>query len=233
MEQDRRVRREIANSNERRRMQSINAGFDQLKELIPHCDGEKWSKATILQQSADYIRALQGSKLSLEEENAKLRRLLCNYSQGDADSVPRTANCDVRFASKLEDMEVSDEGDLSDSSAAVVPGQTPPTASHIERARAAAMPSYSAPLATSPPVTSGHWYGAGATWSGPQDTHMQGADDPVDMGRHNLNTIVEAMRHLEGEALDDPYGDGSKRSRSRTNSRSRPMPMGGRKLSVS
>lgn len=45
-DQERRIRREIANSNERRRMQSINAGFQSLKTLIPHSDGEKLSKVT-------------------------------------------------------------------------------------------------------------------------------------------------------------------------------------------
>lgn len=43
-DQERRIRREIANSNERRRMQSINAGFQSLKSLLPHTDGEKLSK---------------------------------------------------------------------------------------------------------------------------------------------------------------------------------------------
>lgn len=43
-DQERRIRREIANSNERRRMQSINAGFQSLKTLLPHTDGEKLSK---------------------------------------------------------------------------------------------------------------------------------------------------------------------------------------------
>ena len=41
---DKRARREIANSNERRRMQSINAGFHSLRTLIPHSDGDKMSK---------------------------------------------------------------------------------------------------------------------------------------------------------------------------------------------
>jgi len=36
IEDDKRKRRAIANSNERRRMQSINAGFQTLKSLIPH-----------------------------------------------------------------------------------------------------------------------------------------------------------------------------------------------------
>uniref|UniRef100_H2LWA7 Transcription factor AP-4 n=1 Tax=Oryzias latipes TaxID=8090 RepID=H2LWA7_ORYLA len=49
-DQERRIRREIANSNERRRMQSINAGFQSLKTLIPHSDGEKLSKVSCEQQ---------------------------------------------------------------------------------------------------------------------------------------------------------------------------------------
>jgi len=44
LEHEKRVRREIANSNERRRMQSINTGFQSLKILIPHSCGEKLSK---------------------------------------------------------------------------------------------------------------------------------------------------------------------------------------------
>ena len=34
--QEKRIRREIANSNERRRMQSINSGFSSLRSLLPH-----------------------------------------------------------------------------------------------------------------------------------------------------------------------------------------------------
>lgn len=41
---DKRLRRQIANCNERRRMQSINAGFQALRQLLPHKDGEKMSK---------------------------------------------------------------------------------------------------------------------------------------------------------------------------------------------
>ena len=46
LEQEKRVRREVANSNERRRMQSINTGFQTLKILIPHSCGEKLSKVS-------------------------------------------------------------------------------------------------------------------------------------------------------------------------------------------
>lgn len=47
MEQEKRIRREIANSNERRRMQSINAGFQSLRTLLPHHEGEKLSKVRL------------------------------------------------------------------------------------------------------------------------------------------------------------------------------------------
>ncbi|PSN44139.1 Transcription factor AP-4 [Blattella germanica] len=49
MEQEKRIRREIANSNERRRMQSINAGFQSLRTLLPHHEGEKLSKVGPMQ----------------------------------------------------------------------------------------------------------------------------------------------------------------------------------------
>jgi len=61
-EDDKRKRRAIANSNERRRMQSINTGFQTLKGLIPHSNGEKLSKACILQRSAEYMRVLNDEK---------------------------------------------------------------------------------------------------------------------------------------------------------------------------
>lgn len=47
MEAEKRIRREIANSNERRRMQSINAGFQALRTLLPRHEGEKLSKVSI------------------------------------------------------------------------------------------------------------------------------------------------------------------------------------------
>jgi len=41
---ERKARREIANSNERRRMQSINAGFQSLRKMLQPRDGDKLSK---------------------------------------------------------------------------------------------------------------------------------------------------------------------------------------------
>ena len=47
LEQEKRIRREIANSNERRRMQCINAGFQSLRALMPQLSGEKLSKVRL------------------------------------------------------------------------------------------------------------------------------------------------------------------------------------------
>ncbi|XP_071372515.1 transcription factor AP-4 [Centroberyx affinis] len=79
-DQERRIRREIANSNERRRMQSINAGFQSLKTLIPHSDGEKLSKAAILQQTAEYIFTLEQEKTRLLQQNNQLKRFIQEFS---------------------------------------------------------------------------------------------------------------------------------------------------------
>ncbi|KAL3067186.1 hypothetical protein OYC64_017009 [Pagothenia borchgrevinki] len=79
-DQERRIRREIANSNERRRMQSINAGFQSLKTLLPHTDGEKLSKAAILQQTSDYIFALEQEKTTLLAQNNQLKRYIQEFS---------------------------------------------------------------------------------------------------------------------------------------------------------
>ncbi|XP_012680637.1 transcription factor AP-4 isoform X1 [Clupea harengus] len=79
-DQERRIRREIANSNERRRMQSINSGFQSLKTLIPHSDGEKLSKAAILQQTTDYIFSLEQEKTRLLQQNNQLKRFIQEFT---------------------------------------------------------------------------------------------------------------------------------------------------------
>ncbi|XP_041033868.1 transcription factor AP-4-like isoform X3 [Carcharodon carcharias] len=61
-------------------MQSINAGFQSLKVLLPHTDGEKLSKAAILQQTAEYIFALEEDKTRLIQQNTQLKRLVQEYS---------------------------------------------------------------------------------------------------------------------------------------------------------
>ncbi|XP_065210111.1 helix-loop-helix protein 11 isoform X2 [Planococcus citri] len=76
---EKRMRREIANSNERRRMQSINAGFQSLRTLLPHHEGEKLSKAAILQQTADYIYQLEQERTSLLQQNCHLKRIISQH----------------------------------------------------------------------------------------------------------------------------------------------------------
>ncbi|XP_077287069.1 transcription factor cropped [Arctopsyche grandis] len=83
METEKRIRREIANSNERRRMQSINAGFQSLRTLLPRHEGEKLSKAAILQQTAEYIYILEQEKTQLLSQNCQLKRLLSQHEGGE------------------------------------------------------------------------------------------------------------------------------------------------------
>ncbi|XP_062401890.1 transcription factor AP-4-like isoform X1 [Sardina pilchardus] len=110
-DQERRIRREIANSNERRRMQSINAGFQSLKTLIPHSDGEKLSKAAILQQTAEYIIALEQEKTQLLQQNNQLKRFIQQEFTGSSPKRRRTEEKDEGIGSpdileeeKLEDL---------------------------------------------------------------------------------------------------------------------------------
>ncbi|XP_055342309.1 uncharacterized protein LOC129590895 isoform X2 [Paramacrobiotus metropolitanus] len=78
-EQDKRMRREIANSNERRRMQCINNGFVSLQNILPKNymkRGEKMSKAAILQSTVDYITKLVTDNQKLQSKNDVLAQKL-------------------------------------------------------------------------------------------------------------------------------------------------------------
>ncbi|KAI6656599.1 bHLH domain containing transcription factor AP-4 [Oopsacas minuta] len=76
---DKKMRREIANCNERKRMENINSGFRSLKVLLPQTQNEKTSKAAILQQTAKYIHRLVEEKRRLIEENDKVKHELSKY----------------------------------------------------------------------------------------------------------------------------------------------------------
>jgi len=91
LDQERKIRREIANSNERRRMQSINAGFQSLRTLLPQHEGEKLSKAAILQQTAEYIYSLEQEKTRLLAQNCQLKRLLSLSQSHLEDGAASTA----------------------------------------------------------------------------------------------------------------------------------------------
>jgi len=111
---EKRARREIANSNERRRMQSINSGFSSLRTLLPHHEGEKLSKAAILQQTAEYIYSLEQEKTRLLSQNCQLKRLLgqtqyqVDNDETDSGPAPKRRLIDTGQKMILED-EVSDE----------------------------------------------------------------------------------------------------------------------------
>eukprot|EP00092_Neocalanus_flemingeri_P001319 GFUD01001409.1.p1 GENE.GFUD01001409.1~~GFUD01001409.1.p1 ORF type:complete len:467 (+),score=87.55 GFUD01001409.1:104-1504(+) len=111
MEQEKRIRREIANSNERRRMQSINSGFASLRTLLPHHEGEKLSKAAILQQTAEYIYSLEQEKTRLLSQNCQLKRLLgqtqhlVDTDETDSAPAPKRRLIDTGQKLILEDEE--------------------------------------------------------------------------------------------------------------------------------
>lgn len=98
---DKRNKREIANSNERRRMQSINTGFLKLKRLLPVNDGEKLSKAAILQQAAEFVQEIQREKSLLHEHNMILRGIVTDIKNG-ADISTALKNTDVDFIPELD-----------------------------------------------------------------------------------------------------------------------------------
>lgn len=71
---EKKMRRQIANSNERRRMQSINAGFQSLRQLLPHHEGEKLSKVSQNFFSSSYFSYDQ----SCDREYQELSYFCCN-----------------------------------------------------------------------------------------------------------------------------------------------------------
>jgi len=107
IEDDKRKRRAIANSNERRRMQSINAGFQTLKSLIPHSSGEKLSKACILQRSADFMQFLSNEKdklsnklqvaLKILEANGLLSQFQANQLNTGNHNISSGKNSSLNF----------------------------------------------------------------------------------------------------------------------------------------
>lgn len=107
---EKRIRREIANSNERRRMQSINAGFSSLRSILPHHEGEKLSKAAILQQTAEYIYSLEQEKTRLLSQNCQLKRLL-GQTQQESDETDSGPAPKRRLMDTGQKLLFEDEGD--------------------------------------------------------------------------------------------------------------------------
>ncbi|XP_075686569.1 transcription factor AP-4 isoform X2 [Rhinoderma darwinii] len=195
-DQERRIRREIANSNERRRMQSINAGFQSLKTLIPHTDGEKLSKAAILQQTADYIFSLEQEKTRLLQQNTQLKRFIQEFN-GSSPKRRRAEDKDEGIGSpdiweeeKAEDLrremiELRQQLDKERSVRMMLEEQL--LAPHMPLAPTH-HPTVIVPAPPPPPshhvnvVTMGH----------------SSVISSVSTSRQNLDTIVQAIQHIEG-----------------------------------
>ncbi|XP_046664009.1 transcription factor AP-4 [Homalodisca vitripennis] len=135
MEQEKRIRREIANSNERRRMQSINAGFQSLRTLLPHHEGEKLSKAAILQQTAEYIYQLEQEKTRLLSQNCQLKRLI-NQHEGESNSAAKKRKTESGLVVSVADEVVTSDGAVTGAGAVAVGGAGSPTLLDIEQAGA-------------------------------------------------------------------------------------------------
>ncbi|KAM5227408.1 transcription factor AP-4 isoform 4-T4 [Ctenodactylus gundi] len=192
-DQERRIRREIANSNERRRMQSINAGFQSLKTLIPHTDGEKLSKAAILQQTAEYIFSLEQEKTRLLQQNTQLKRFIQELS-GSSPKRRRAEDKDEGIGSpdiwedeKAEDLrremiELRQQLDKERSVRMMLEEQLlpPPAPTH-----------HPTVIVPAPPPPPSHHINV--VTMGPSSVI-----NSVSTSRQNLDTIVQAIQHIEG-----------------------------------
>ncbi|XP_067912762.1 transcription factor AP-4 isoform X2 [Heterodontus francisci] len=196
-DQERRIRREIANSNERRRMQSINAGFQSLKTLIPHTDGEKLSKAAILQQTAEYIFSLEQEKTRLLQQNSQLKRFIQEYSGSSPkrrradDKDEGIGSPDVWEDEKLEDLkremiELRQQLDKERSVRMMLEEQLLP--SHIFPAST----HHPTVIVQTPPPPASHQ--VTVVTMGPSSV----INSPSTTSRQNLDTIVQAIQHIEG-----------------------------------
>uniref|UniRef100_UPI00398E763D transcription factor AP-4 isoform X2 n=1 Tax=Pristiophorus japonicus TaxID=55135 RepID=UPI00398E763D len=196
-DQERRIRREIANSNERRRMQSINAGFQSLKTLIPHTDGEKLSKAAILQQTAEYIFSLEQEKTRLLQQNSQLKRFIQEYS-GSSPKRRRAEDKDEGIGSpdvwedeKLEDLkremiELRQQLDKERSVRMILEEQLLPA--HISPAST----HHPTVIVQTPPPPASHL--VTVVTMGPSSV----INSSSTTSRQNLDTIVQAIQHIEG-----------------------------------
>lgn len=242
-DQERRIRREIANSNERRRMQSINTGFQSLKTLIPHSDGEKLSKAAILQQTTDYIFALEQEKTRLLQQNNQLKRIIQELSGsspkrrraeekdegiGSPDILEEEKTEDLRremielrqqlekersVRMMLEDQMRSLDAQLyPEKQLRVLPEQEPQNKSlvHLQQHKLERdlSPDHSAQVSapSTPPAPTHHaTVIVPAPAQPPQPHHVTvvtmgqtSVINTVSTSRQNLDTIVQAIQHIEG-----------------------------------
>eukprot|EP00118_Oscarella_pearsei_P008254 m.41756 g.41756 ORF g.41756 m.41756 type:complete len:245 (+) comp33245_c0_seq2:72-806(+) len=211
-ELERRLRREIANSNERRRMQSINTGFKTLKATIPHDDGEKISKASILQRAAEYIYSMQQEMDHLSRQNTRLRWLLDCAGPGGSGSGSGGAGAGVvdETHSLFEGTSRRRLGACGDSD-----GPRPPMAASIiearhdlERLRSRLdreMKRRRSNVEVESVSVGGSFRDSSGSESGLPASPCSG--DPS-CPRGSLDTILKAIQHVEGDTV---FANGERR----------------------
>ncbi|XP_069840219.1 transcription factor AP-4 isoform X3 [Dendropsophus ebraccatus] len=194
-DQERRIRREIANSNERRRMQSINAGFQSLKTLIPHTDGEKLSKAAILQQTADYIFSLEQEKTRLLQQNTQLKRFIQEFN-GSSPKRRRAEDKDEGIGSP----DIWEEEKADDLRREMIELRQ-----QLDKERSVRMMLEEQLLASHVPLAPTHHPTVIVPAPPPPSHHVNvvtvghsSVISSVSTSRQNLDTIVQAIQHIEG-----------------------------------
>lgn len=195
-DQERRIRREIANSNERRRMQSINAGFQSLKTLIPHTDGEKLSKAAILQQTADYIFSLEQEKTRLLQQNNQLKRFIQEFN-GSSPKRRRAEDKDEGIGSP----DIWEEEKADDLRREMIELRQ-----QLDKERSVRMMLEEQLLAPHMPLAPTHHATVIVPAPPPPPSHHvnvvtvghSSVISSVSTSRQNLDTIVQAIQHIEG-----------------------------------
>ncbi|GAU89165.1 hypothetical protein RvY_01746-2 [Ramazzottius varieornatus] len=107
---DKKQRREIANNNERRRMQCINNGFSTLQGILPRHftkRGEKMSKAAVLQCTVEYIQKLEAENIKLKRTNTSLlHKINGTVPTEEETAVPEVV---VKPEEDVEEMESKEE----------------------------------------------------------------------------------------------------------------------------
>ncbi|ETE71049.1 Transcription factor AP-4, partial [Ophiophagus hannah] len=162
-DQERRIRREIANSNERRRMQSINAGFQSLKTLIPHTDGEKLSKD---EKAEDLRREMIELRQQLDKERSVRMMLEEQVRSLEAHLYPEK----LKVIAQQVQLQQQEQ---------LLPAHGPPAPTQ-----------HPTVIVPAPPPPSHH---VTVVTMGPSSVI-----NTISTSRQNLDTIVQAIQHIEG-----------------------------------
>jgi len=202
------TRREIANHNERRRMQNINTGFEQLRDVLPpiyDSSSDRLSKAAVLSRAHEYILKLrqQNQQMQMElmhhrSDAARVQAQMFNgYSAGALpEQVAAAAPPRSRGASISPPLSVSEGTHLitpPHDRSAETPTAAAPAVTATATATAAPAPASvlaqlptaaAAPIRPSPSPSPGHV------------SHAVAAATPTPSRRHSAPTPVGRLQEL-------------------------------------